>query len=355
MKRNLFFGSILSIIFIAGGIFAVFYFTKASSDVSLPDNVDQIIFSESNISKKIGKASVIKVTRSPYINGLIDAEIDKSEATFTKKKLYLSPDRKYIAVSAVSNNQMGEIFTHISDLKGNIVVKAVPGSFVSWAPDSSKILLFLPDTESISGRRIYYLDLKGTYNDSGLPEGVISADISPNGDIAYIKTDKGSDNSAIYIRSISNNEDELLIQGQKEIFGWIRWSSSGKKISFLRSNLSLDREKTFVWVMDQDGKNAEKVAPVRWSYPPVWLPYGDSILFSNGNIFEYNVNNKELKNITNFADQDVTGEFPSVSRDGGTIIYSSNISGTSQVWANSNGLVQKVTNSDSLKSYPILP
>jgi Tol biopolymer transport system component len=286
---------------------------------------------------------------------------DEISATYTDKFanldrwVYLSPDRKLIAVTVRDpNNDFDGALTYIADINGNKLTNAHYGFFVAWSPDSQKALLYLSGFENEGGRHIYYLGTNDTYYDSGLPERVIGADISPkDGSIVYSLTEPGTDRSDIYIRD-KNGNDRLLVAGSGNILAWVRWSPDGNKIAFMKSDRWISSGQQSVWSIDSDGTKAEKISDIVWAYPPVWSPNGSKMVFSNaGNIWEYNVSQKALNKMTNF---DKGGAVqPSYSQDGETVVFVSGASGQSQVWAVKNGQVSQLTNDNQEKSYPILP
>ncbi len=271
-----------------------------------------------------------------------------------KKEVHISPNKKYLSVTFEPNEE--SVLTYVTDVNGKEIVSLHIGSFVSWAPDSSKVLLFLSDSENATGRRIYFLGVDGSYKDSGLPKGTISADISAkDGSIVFSVTNRGTDESNIYILKKGETRKYISLGlDDKNIFAWVRWSSKGDKIAFMKSDLALSSGKQSVYVIDPDPKNPkpEKVSNVIWDYPQIWSPDGTRITFANeGNIWEYNISNKSIKNLTNFYKG--TSEHPDYSSDGQTITFTSNISGSKQIWSVRNGKTAQITTDDEEKDYPV--
>jgi WD40 repeat protein len=268
------------------------------------------------------------------------------------KELFLSPDRKLIAITLAPIGEEVWPSTYISSVDGTRVTSVYPGRFESWAPDSSKVLLYVSTAEQPWERKIYALDAQNKYYDSGLPNGTISADISPiDGSILYSFTSGGSDNSTLYIRNPKEN-DQLLLKGTGNVYAWVRWSPKGDKIAFMKADLFADSGE--VWTMNSDGTGPEKASDVVWNYPAVWSPDGTKLAFADaGNIWEYDAVGKSLKKVTKFSQGEV--QHPSYSVDGKTIVFSSAGSGESQIWTADNGVVVPLTNANDQKDYPILP
>jgi len=312
---------------------------KESSLIYVSQSINDF---EHDIMKKVSMASRDDVV-----------VIDKDNFYNYRKFIYLSPDRELIAVT-VSSEEITE--TYIADLDGNIITSAYPGSFRSWSPDSKKVLLYLSGfEENARGRQIYYLNVDGKYYDSELPQEIISIDISPDDQlIVYTLTKTGTDESTIYIRNKSG-KDTILLEGNKNIFAWARFSPKGEKIAFLKSNLAISEDESEVWVMNSDRSGVEKISEVNWNYPPVWSGDGTKILFTIGsNVWEYDVNQKVLNSLTHFDEGFV--EQPSYSRDGKEIVFSREDNRDRQIWSvNKEGKVEQVTFDGTLKSYPLIP
>ena len=267
--------------------------------------------------------------------------------------LHLSPDRKLISITINPLGTDSPPFTYISDVNGTQLTKAYSGDFVSWAPDSSKVLLYVSPTEAPWDRYIYALDTKDNYSNTGLPNGTISADISPiDGSIVYSLASGGTDASTIHIRDQQGN-DKVLVGGDSSILTWLRLSPKGDKIAFMKSNLAIDSGNQSVWVMNTDGTAPTKTSEVAWGYPPVWSPDGTKIAFSNGaDIWEYDTNQKVLRNVTGSGKG---AAHPSYSADGKAIVFSSGASGEQQVWAAQDGNNIQLTSGSQVKDYPNLP
>lgn len=190
--------------------------------------------------------------------------------------------------------------------------------------------------------------LQNNYANLGLPNGTISADISPlDGSVAYSYTHGGTDASTIYVRDSKGN-DKVLIKSDNTILAWIRWSPKGDKVAFMKSDLTLGYGA--VWMMNPDGTGSEKASDIGWNYPPAWSPDGSKIAFANaGNIWEYDPFQKFLRNVTNWGKG---GASPSYSADGKTIVFASGASGNQQIWSVENGIARELTNGANPRDYP---
>ncbi len=299
------------------------------------------------------KATVETVKLSANASQII-SDFGNNIAKNSTKELYLSPDRKLIAITFDPIGEESGSFTYISDINGTQVTSVYSGRFVSWAPDSSKALLYLAPMGAPWIRRIYALDVQGKYYDIGLPNGTINADISPvDGSTLYSLTSGGTDNSTIFVRDPQGN-DKSLVKGDSNVLTWVRWSPGGDKIAFLKSDLYITSGQESIWIMNSDGSGQEKASDVIWNYPPVWSPDGTRIAFSNsGDIWEYDAVEKSLKNVTNLKEGGAG--HPTYSADGKTIAFSSGVSGEQQIWAAKDGGVVQLTTGSQEKDYPILP
>jgi len=216
------------------------------------------------------------------------------------------------------------------------------------------VLLYVSPLEAPWDRYIYALDTKNNYSNIGLPNGTISADLSPiDGSILYSLTSGGTDASTLYLRD-PQGSDKILVRPDNSILAWVRWSPKGDKIAFMKSNLAINAGDQSVWVMNPDGAESQKLSAVAWDYPPVWSPDGTKFAFSNGaDISEYDAVGRSLRNVTNLS-QGGAG-YPSYSADGNTIVFSSSASGENQIWAAQDGAVAQLTTGSQEKGYPILP
>jgi Tol biopolymer transport system component len=269
-----------------------------------------------------------------------------------KKELYLSPDRNLVAITLDPIGHEEDSYTYIASIDGQRITPAQQGYFDAWAPDSSKVLLYISPLEGPWLRHIYALDIHGGYYDTGLPNRTTSADISPiDGSIVYSLTESGSDNSTLHIRD-AQGKDNVLLKGNSNIFAWIRWSPKGNKVVFMKSDLLITKGE--IWIMNRDGTGAQSVSGIDWNYPAIWSPDGTKFAFANsGNIWEYDAAAKSLKDMTNFTNGGV--QSPSYSADGKTIVFSSDVSGESQIWSVKDGNTTQLTHRNQEKNYPILP
>ncbi|PJE50655.1 MAG: hypothetical protein COV29_02885 [Candidatus Yanofskybacteria bacterium CG10_big_fil_rev_8_21_14_0_10_36_16] len=334
--------------FLLGGFVFVLPFSKA--DFVLGEDGISVVYSSSH-TNGIMNESITKGFWGNVSNEI--KTIDNNIFSNYKKSLFVSPNRKYIAVT-IDRYEGHDVRSYIIDIDGKMLTDIYYGSFVAWSPNNDKILLFLSGIDNSDGRKIYYLSLDNDYLDSGLPEGVISADISPiNGDIIYSLTKKGTSESSLYIRS-DGAVDELVLQGDKNIFAWVRWSSSGDKVAFLKSDLMISARSREIWIMSSDGSDLKKISSVEWGYPPVWSPDNDKLLYGYfGNIWEYNAKNNYNKKLTGFSSGHA--RYPTYSSDGNIVVFTSNFSNQDQLWVIQNKNVMQITSDGEEKTYPILP
>jgi hypothetical protein len=328
------------------GCLVLQYRTHASSVISqnvIASSNDDILYSSLD-GQGANIESVMFASGTPQASSVLGNNFFEGAS----EELYLSPNRELIAVTVVPPGDDVWPFTYIANIDGSQVTNSHPGTFISWAPDSSKELLYYSPTEAPWVRKIYALDLNDNYYDFGLPNGTINADISPlDGSVLYSFTEGGSDNSTLYIRN-SQGKDTLLLKGNNNIFAWARWSPTGNEIAFLKSDLSVSQGE--IWTLNSDGTGLAKISNVDWDYPPVWSPDGTKIAFSNsGNIWEFNVASKSLTNATNLKQGGA--EHPSYSADGQSIAFDAN----GQIWKASNGNAMQITNDSRQNNYPILP
>lgn len=267
---------------------------------------------------------------------------------YPEKALYLSPNRKLVAVTITRPDEDVWPLTYIAGIDGTKITTAHVGTFISWVPDSSKALLYYSPTDGPEIRKMYALDTHGSYYDLGLPNGTINADISPlDGSIFYSFTSGGTDNATLYLRD-PRGKDTQLLKGENDIFAWARWSPKGDKIAFLKSDLRITHGE--VWSINAEGTGAEKASDVNWGYPAVWSPDGTKFAFANaGDIWEYDTVAKSLHNATNLNHGGA--EHPSYSADGKTLTFSSN----GQIWKVENGSTTQLTSDVQPKDYPLLP
>lgn len=338
-----------------------------------------------DIINQSGQYRVIYSSSISGQNQIISSEVTRTLSGFSERKsllpdvgsnditkeLFFSPNRQYIAVTL----NYFQPQTYIWDISQNQAITPIfLGSFRSWSPDSSKVLVYRSGANNEAGREIYTLDIKNNYSNIGLPAGTINAHISPiNDSIVYSLTPNVIDDSDLWIRDINGN-DEMILRGDHEIFSWVRWSPDGSQIAFLRSKINgkTPGEKRQLWVMNSDGTNARNVAEkILWSYPPIWSPNGNRILFAvqenegensiavdytalESNLWEYDISTSSSTKVTNFIKKKVY--HPNYSRDGSQIVFISNQRGLDQVWIKENDAFIQITKSGGdEKRYPLIP
>lgn len=262
------------------------------------------------------------------------------------RKIFLSPNRKYLAVTTKADES--DVYTYITDLNGNVITEKKLGSFSAWSPDSQKVLLYLAIEATGNERQMYFLGMDGEYKNMGLPPGVISADISAvDGSIVYAITDSKTDDTDLYLRN-KKGEDQLVLKGEGNIIAYPRWSPSGDRLSFLKSDLAGRPGNQTIWIVLSDGSKMEKVSTVQWNHPPVWSLDGSTAVFADqGDIWKFGVQQNELKNLTNKRTK--SAMHPSYANDEVTILFSDG----EQIWSVKEGNVEQVTDDGGIKGYPI--
>ena len=277
-----------------------------------------------------------------------NTEILSESVVVTNQKVFLSPDRQYLAVT-IQIGDGSEVETYITDISGNILTPAQPGSFTAWSPDSKKVLLYLASDITGNERKVYYLGLNGSYVNSGLPAGVIGADIASDGSIVYALTDSATDGADLYIRK-PNDGTNLLVQGEGKILAWPRWSQDASKIVFLNSDTSGLPGNQTIAIVDIDSKSIKQVSSVEWNYPPVLSPDATKVVFiDKGDVWELVMDTNALTRLTNLPNKNA--QQPSYSPDGQSVLFSND----GQILSVREGIVTEITQGEGNKSYPVLP
>ena len=323
---------------------------QANSHLSVSDSLTQststglLLYAASDGNKARVEIARVSANALQTVSDFRDTEY----GDYPARALYLSPNRKLVAVTITRPDEDVWPLTYIAGIDGAKITTAHVGTFISWAPDSSKALLYYSPTDGPGIRKMYALGTQGNYYDLGLPNGTISADISPlDGSILYSSTSGGTDNSTLYLRD-PQGKDTQLLKGDNHIFAWARWSPKGDKVAFLKSDLLITLGE--VWSINAEGTGAEKASDVNWGYPAVWSPDGTRFAFANaGDIWEYDTVAKSLHNATNLNHGGA--EHPSYSADGKALTFSSN----GQIWKMENGCTAQLTSDIQPKDYPILP
>lgn len=297
---------------------------------------------------------------------------DDGKFTNHEKSIYLSPNRRLLAITAWSYEEGDVPLTYITDISGNKITEPHIGSFSSWSPDSTKVLVYRSNTNNEKGREIYVLDTNGTYYNSNLPVGVINAHFSPiDISLAYSFTPNVTDHSDIWIRD-ENGNNKLLLKGENDIFAWLTWSPDGSKIAFLREKMKeVGPSNRQLWVMDSQGNNLKQIiSSVVWNYPPIWSSDSTKLLLNQqedqnpssgshqydllkSNVVEYSFITDSSRKVTNFIQKRVL--HPNYSSDGQGIVFISNQSGYDEVWIEKNSESLQLTNDREEKRYPIIP
>jgi dipeptidyl aminopeptidase/acylaminoacyl peptidase len=141
-----------------------------------------------------------------------------------------------------------------------------------WSPDGSK-LLFTAKQEvdpSAKGERVAPPDKKVPHVVWRLPYKTDGIGYTLDREIHLFVIDKGGSNLV------------QLTDGPFDVRS-AQFSPDGSKIAFARTNVGREAHRTDIWIMDADGKNAEKITTdVASAQYPFWSPDGKWIVFSGG-------------------------------------------------------------------------
>src|SRR3989344_895300 len=225
------------------------------------------------IVQNTGPANLPKETDKDDVKRIMEAT-EKTKMDFEEARI-ISPNGKYKVVIDTSTEE--GVMSHISDIRGNKLTENVLGFHREWSPDSTRFILYLGWTDLI-----YYLDIKGNYYDSGLPQGAVSASISPKDEtVLYVLQEPGTNKSNLYTRD-SAGKDRLILKGDNDIFAHIQWSPTGDKIAFLKSDdmKITGSDKNFLMIINSDGSNLIQVHKADW-IPFMWSKDGSNITFVN--------------------------------------------------------------------------
>jgi Tol biopolymer transport system component len=272
------------------------------------------------------------------------------------RQMYISPDRKLLAVSMSPTGTEAPEVTYLADSEGKALTDYHPGSFVSWAPDSSRAYLFLSDSQNVAGRAIYQLDAQDRYQDAGFPLGTIDVATNPiDGRIVYSLARQGSDQSDLWVRG-KDNKDALFLKGDSQTFAWMGWSPDGTKLAYMAYELSADSAaRQGIWLVGSGGTGPKRIDDVAWSFPFSWSADGSRLAYAKpagegSDIWEYDLSSSAKRQVTSLGGKNATE--PTYALDG-SLIFVSDQNGSSQVWkASGNGLIQLTTTSGT-KSYPV--
>jgi serine/threonine protein kinase/Tol biopolymer transport system component len=138
--------------------------------------------------------------------------------------------------------------------------------------------------------------------------------------------------------------------GQNNGVGGVTWLPDGRVVYVSRVAGSQD-----LWLMDQDGKNQKQLpaSDVRADRYPAVAPDGRYIVFvstrtGNSNLYRYDLNTGELKQLTNGSSE----EFPAISADGKWVIYAATATIKHTLWKVSIDGGAPVQLTDKLSTWP---
>jgi len=171
------------------------------------------------------------------------------------------------------------------------------------------------------------------------PSGDLMAVVSVNRndreiDIILVSTKDGS-----IVRNLTRGFDKdmgfdhIVFMGERVEFPWMSWSPKGDRLAYF---VRTEKERTLIVQNVLTRAVEERIAMKTVDEPesPAFSPDGNKIVFDAlrggvGDLFELNLQTKEIVNLTNdkFADAG-----PTYSPDGKYIIYNVRVSGNNKLW-----------------------
>jgi polyisoprenoid-binding protein YceI len=140
----------------------------------------------------------------------------------------------------------------------------------AWSPDQTSLVAVVAAQENPSLKLIVVStgEVRDLFDDPGAES---SPQWSPDGrSIAFTLLRKGATNEDIF--TISPDGSGLRQLTSDPAYDYQpRWSPDGKRIAFIRAGA--------VWIMDTDGRNAERLTPALRADSPTWSPDGKRLAF----------------------------------------------------------------------------
>lgn len=266
---------------------------------------------------------------------------DLMEAMTGTKGIFLS---RIVAVSDQAGSGFKEVY--VMDWDGENAERLTHHNSVclspAFSPDGSKVAytvfvqraktktrnadLFLVDLKSQKSQQVSYKD--------GLNSG---AAFSPDGKNLFLTLSQ-SGNSDIFKKSLETGAEIQITHGPRGAMNVEpAISPDGKKIAF-----SSDRAgNTMIYVMDIDGSNPKRLTFAgKFNASPSWSPDGKRIAFAGWNtdhfdIYTVTADGAEMTQITSAKKADgkwAQNEDPVFSADGRLILYTSNRTGSHQIF-----------------------
>jgi Tol biopolymer transport system component len=268
-----------------------------------------------------------------------------NELTWDLWGLCPSPSGKYLAAQTTGDGRSVYIVDRSSDRVFCVLDKPIGcrGDFYGWTSDDQ--VLFCPlDAQPDAlraGFGIVLIDFdKGQYKELELPidsrgysvanNPTLNADDSK---IAYSTTGWGTHESAIWIRDMSDGDEQLV----HEAAGWIvalSWLPAGDQFFFLTIKGAAS-DPAELWLVNPDGSNARLLSQnvpkaTEWRYRPTWSPDGRHIVFvltndpSPGtNVYVADAITGQITRLSSFEERN-TG-FPTWAPDGRFVAFVSTV------------------------------
>jgi Tol biopolymer transport system component len=268
-----------------------------------------------------------------------------NELTWDLWGLYPSPSGKYLAAQTTRDGRSVYIVDRSSDRVFCVLNKPIGcrGDFYGWTSDDQVLFRPLdvqPDTLR-AGFGIVLIDFdKGQHKELELPIDSRGYSVANNptlntddSKIAYSTTDWGSHESAIWIRDMSDGDEQLVHKAA----GWIvalSWSSAGDQFLFLTIKGAAS-DSAELWLVNSDGSNARLLSQdvpkaTEWRYRPAWSPDSRHIVFvltndpSPGtNVYVADAITEQITRLSSFEERN-TG-FPTWAPDGRFVAFVSTV------------------------------
>lgn len=294
--------------------------------------------------------------------------------------MFASPDGKMIAVEYdfVSRPQVRvlDLSTRAEPTLRDLV-PAGWGYFLDWHPDGKSILmatvdLNVPDAGlwlvNVSDGSHVRIETPG----SRVPEGILSADISPDGKTIVYSISNGLGlGSEVWMADISGENQKQLLVDEFSTMAELVWSPDGTQIAFVKLEDSpIAFAEAGLWLMDQNGTGSRALAWIDGGQgqSPVWNSNGQEIYYvarANPDNLEANYDAKltttsirsigvEGKEYRTVVPSDGARHLDISFGKDGTLLFVSNRGGVLEVWSvDQSGLATQLSSDGASKRYPL--